>query len=309
MTMTLELRHLRHFVAVAETRSFSAAAARLYVSQQAVSRVIQQLERELGVRLLDRTTRSVELTDAGRSLLSSAKRSIATTEAAFEEVRQLGRDNPTRPLRLDLASTGLETPALILQQMRLRHPELPIHLVEDGLPRGLNALLEGRLDALLGLANDCPPDVTVEPLHHEPILLGMASTHPLAGLDVVPVARLADVDLLLPSDVAAVEWVDHVRAFCAQAGVTPRRWPVATHGSAAATAVLRDAACVTPTVAWVDPPDDLVFRPLVEPRPLLPWSLMISPTAQGRPEVDWLVQGARSIQAQAPRDSATRRIQ
>jgi hypothetical protein len=56
---------------------------------------------------------------------------------------------------------------------------------------------------------------------------------------------------------------EFVRTFCAQAGVTARRWPGATHGQAARTELLRERVCVTPTAAWTDPPPDLVFRPLV----------------------------------------------
>lgn len=99
--MSLELKHLRYFVAVADELSFSAAARRLYVSQQAISRVIQQLERALGVRLFERTTRSVRLTAAGSALYPSAERSIAAAEEAFEAARRAGRadgaDRQTAP--------------------------------------------------------------------------------------------------------------------------------------------------------------------------------------------------------------------
>jgi DNA-binding transcriptional LysR family regulator len=296
--MSLELKHLRYFVAVAQERSFSAAARRLYISQQALSRIIQQLERELGVRLLDRTTRSVELTAAGEALLASAKRSIAAVEEAIQDARRAARDARPQPLRVDVSSASLLTGARILRRLRHEHPDLPVQQVEDGVPRGLVALQEGRLDALFGLATHCPPEVPAELIHREPVLLGMAADHPLANLDAVPVAMLADVDLLLPSDDAAVEWVELVWQFCMQAGFTPRRWPGATHGSAAAAAVLREKGCVTPTVAWADPPGDLVFRPLVEPSPVLAWSMMLSPVAKGRAELDLLVRCVRAAAAE-----------
>lgn len=307
--MTLELKHLRFFVAVAETRSFTAAARMLYVSQQAVSRVIQQLERELGVPLLVRNTRSVELTTAGMTLLESAKRSIAVTEDAFEAARHVGKLASARPLKIDLSSAALMTPARILRQMRRHHPEIPLHLVEDGVPRGITALLRGRLDAVLGLATNCPPEVPTELIHTEPILVAMAASHPLAQLEAVPVAQLAEAELLLPSDSAAIEWVEHVYSFCTGAGVTPRRWPGATHGSTAAADVLRDIGCITPTVAWADPPDDIVFRPLVDPTPMLPWALMLSPIHHERDEVKKLLRVARSARytLSSPRPSAHHR--
>ncbi|HZD69174.1 MAG TPA: LysR family transcriptional regulator [Actinomycetes bacterium] len=292
--MSLELKHLRYFVAVAQELNFSAAARRLYISQQALSRIIQQLERELGVRVLERTTRSVELTAAGEALLASAPRSIATVEEALEEARRAARNDRPRPLRVDVSSASLQTPALILRRLRHEHPDLPVHLVEDGVPRGLVALQEGRLDALFGLATHCPREVPAELIRREPVLVGMTAGHPLGNLDAVPVAMLADVELLLPSDTAAPEWVELVRQLCGKAGFTPRRWRGATHGSAAAADVLREEGCVTPTVAWADPPGDLAFRPLVEPSAVLEWSMMLSPVAKGRAELDLLVRCVRA---------------
>ena len=65
--------------------------------------------------------------------------------------------------------------------------------------------------------------------------------------------------------------------FCRRAGVEPRRWPGVTHSSVSAAEVLREGACVTPTAAWIEPLDGVVFRPLVEPVPVLPWSLARRP--------------------------------
>jgi DNA-binding transcriptional LysR family regulator len=296
--MSLELRQLRSFVAVAEDLSFSAAARRLYLSQQALSRIVQQLERELGVRLLERTTRSVALTAAGEALLASARRSLAAADDAAAAARAAGRNGGRRPLRVDMSSAGLLTPARILRWLRRDHPDIPVHQVEDGVSRGLAALRAGTLDVLFGLATHCPADIPAELVHPEPVLVGMASDHPLARLPEVPVAALADVELLLPSGSAAGEWVDLVRQFCAQAGVVPRRWRGATHGSVAAAEVLRDTGCVTPTTAWADPPADLVFRPLVEPVPVLAWSMMTSPAFPGRPELETFARCVRAVTAE-----------
>jgi DNA-binding transcriptional LysR family regulator len=292
-----ELKHMRYFVAVAEELNFSAAARRLYVSQQALSRVIQQFERELGVQLFERTTRSVRLTRAGDALLESAKRSISAAEEAFETARRAESGAGGRVLRVDISSSGLETGASVLRRLRRDHPDICVHQVEQGVPRGLVALREGRLDALFGLATYCPPEIQAEVIRREPVLVGMAADHPLANLDAVPVARLADYDLLLPSDEDAAEWVEFVRLFCGQAGVRPRRWPGSTHGAAAHAEVLREAGCVVPTPAWTEPPSDLVFRPLVAPAPVLTWSIM-TVDQEGRADVDTLRRCARAVGAE-----------
>jgi DNA-binding transcriptional LysR family regulator len=126
----------------------------------------------------------------------------------------------------------------------------------------------------------------------------MAAEHPLAGMDEVPVGALDGHDLLLPSEDDAGEWVDFVRAFCRQAGVVPRRWPGVTHGSVSAADVVRQGECVVPTAAWAEPPEGIVFRPLVDPVPLFPWSLMWLTEAERRAEVATFLDAARAVAAE-----------
>jgi DNA-binding transcriptional LysR family regulator len=297
-TMGTELRHLQYFAAVAEDLNFSTAARRLYVSQQALSRTVQQLERQIGAKLLDRTTRSVTLTAAGAAMLPAARRAIAAADDAVAQARRAARGEPLRRLRIDISSWGLETGALILRRLRRDHPDLPVDQVEEGVPRGLVSLEEGRLDALLGLATHRRPHVPSDVVRHEAILVGMAKHHSFAALNEVPVANLGDVELLLPSAALAPEWIHFVERFCGQADVKPRRWPGTTHGSIAAADVLREHDCVVPTVAWAEPPDDIVFRPLVHPRPVFTWSLMTAPDAQGRPELEALRTCIRALRSE-----------
>jgi DNA-binding transcriptional LysR family regulator len=266
--MSPELRHLRSFLAVAEEGSFSSAARRLHLSQQALSRSVAQLERELGVSLFDRAARPVELTRAGEEMFAAARRSVAAADEAFDTAR-----GATAPLRVDLSSGGLETGALVVRRLRRTRPDVAIEQVEVGVRRGLELVRRRELDAVLGIIDDGEPDVHVELLRREPVLVAMAADHPLAAHDEVPVARLADVELLLPSQEAAAEWVAFVHDVCRTAGFEPRRWPEVTHGSISAAEVLRDSRCVTPTAAWIEPLDGLAFRPLVDPAPVLPWSL------------------------------------
>jgi DNA-binding transcriptional LysR family regulator len=166
--------------------------------------------------------------------------------------------------------------------------------VEEGVPRGLVALREGRLDALFGLAAGVPAAVHAEPVRHERVLLGMTVDHPLAKLEAVPVAELADVELLLPVE-AAPEWVRFVEGFCRQAGVVPRRWPGTTHGSVGAAHVVGEGQCVVTTTAWSVPPPDLAFRPLTDPSPVFTWSMMMAADRRERPEISALVECVRAL--------------
>jgi DNA-binding transcriptional LysR family regulator len=292
--VSLDLKHLRCFVAVAEELSFSAAARRMFMSQQALSRIVQQLERELGSTLLERTTRSVRLTPAGHVLLDSARRSLAAVDATFDAVRHSDGGSARPRVRVDVSSSGLQTGAEILRRIRRERPDIAVREVEEGVTRGLVALQDARLDALFGLATDIPAAVHAEPVRHERVLLGMALDHPLAELEAVPVSLLADVELLLPSE-AAPEWVRFVEGFCRQAGVVARHWPGTTHGSVGAAEVVGDGRCVVPTTAWSVPPANLVFRPLVDPSPVFTWSMMLGRDAMGRPEISALAQCVREL--------------
>jgi DNA-binding transcriptional LysR family regulator len=255
-----ELRHLRAFLAVAEEGRFTAGAARLFLSQQQLSRQVAQMERELGVRLFARTTRSVELTPAGRRMLDHARRAVSAADAAFA-----GSEDAGAALRVDISSSGLETGAMILERLRRNAPELAVHQVERGVRWGLGALRRGELDVLLGDASGAPPEIGSHLLRHEPILVGMSVDHPLAGRESLTVPELREAPLLLPSDEAAGEWNAAITGLWRQFGFAPRRHPWATHGSVAAAELLRGGEVVTPTVPWRQPPPDLVFRPLHPP--------------------------------------------
>jgi DNA-binding transcriptional LysR family regulator len=294
-SMGVELKQLRSFVAVAEELNFTAAAHRLYVSQQALSRIIHQLERDLGATLFERTTRSVRLTPAGLALLDSSRRIIAAADEAVTAVQQVAGAHASRPLRVDVSSSGLQTGAEILRRLRSERPDIAVEQVEHGVPHGLAALAEGGLDALVGIATHCPPTLHAELIRREPILAAMAADHPLAALDQVSVADLADVELLLPSEEAAPEWLELVTGYCQLAGFAPRRLPGATHGQAAVIEMLHETRSVTPTAAWSAPPADLAFRPLVEPVPVLPWSIITAPEGKRRAEADALLGVARMV--------------
>jgi DNA-binding transcriptional LysR family regulator len=292
--VTVELRQLRCFVAAADELSFSAAARKLFVSQQSLSRTIAQLERQLGVRLFERTTRAVSLTASGHALLPEARQLLAASERAIQVARRAGGD-PGPPLRVDISSGGIETGALILRRLRSDEPDIAIEQREIGVRRGIAELQAGGLDLLLGHAGGCPPDLRAELVRCEPTLVGMAGAHPLAALERVPVAALADVELLLPSDEAAGEWNEFVERFCRDAGVTPRRFRGITHGSVSAAEIVRESGCVVPTMAWTEPPAGIEFRPLIDPTPHFAWSLMWRPGDDMRREITAIRQAAKHV--------------
>lgn len=270
--MDIDLRRLRYFLALAEELHFGAAARREQITQQTLSRAIAQLERDVGRPLFLRTTRQVTLTAAGEAMVVPARRAI---DAAAEAVLAAqASEAPAPVLRVDISSGGIATGTAILRHLSAAHPEVAVHQIEVGVGRGLQLLRQGKLDVLLGLAPADLEGVEAELVRRESVLVGVVDTHPFAGRHQLTVGDLADVPLLLPSAEAAGEWSDFVTAFCRDAGFEPTAWQHITHGSAAAAEAVRTGRCVVPTMAWTDPPPDLVFVPLVGPVPVFPWSMM-----------------------------------
>jgi DNA-binding transcriptional LysR family regulator len=167
----MELRHLTVFVAVAEEASFTRAADRLHMVQSAVSASVRGLERELGAALFDRTTRRVELTDAGDALLPEARQVLAAVTVAREAVDQVS-GGLRGTLRLGTmqgqAMRPISVPRLVAG-FRAEHPGVEVHVSHTG---GSVAMAEqvrtGRLDlAFVSLPDRRPSGLTLTPISSE----------------------------------------------------------------------------------------------------------------------------------------------
>ncbi|MBT2448677.1 transcriptional regulator CynR [Streptomyces sp. ISL-43] len=198
--MAPELRHLRYLLAVAEHASFTRAAEELHISQPTLSQQIKQLERTVGVQLLDRTGRSVRLTDAGAVYARHARRALRDLAAAERAVLDV-HDLSTGTLRL--AMTPTFTAYLIgplTELLYARHPGISLDVKELTQDQIENALLADALD--LGIAFSGPhlPGITGIELFTETLGLVVGTPHPQAGrTGPLPLAELADHPLALLS--------------------------------------------------------------------------------------------------------------
>ncbi len=186
----LEVRQLRYFVAVAEERHFGRAAGRLGMAQPPLSRAIRDLERQLGVALLERTTRQVRLTAAGEVLLRDARTALEAITAAARRARQAGRPLPRLRVALKADVDGGLLPQ-ILDAYCADDAALPPELVLGALGEQPQALRDGRADVGLLL---CPFDgrgLDSEPLLTEPVLVALAAADPLAARTQLCLADLA----------------------------------------------------------------------------------------------------------------------
>lgn len=192
----MELRQLRYFVAVAEERHFGRAAKRLRLSQPPLSAQIKGLEEELGVKLFQRSTRQVALTDAGRTFLERAEGILEAVEEAKEAAK--GADEGVRG-RLEIgfissATLGLLPPAIRL--FRERFGGVEIELRELTSAQQIDALYAGEIRVGLVRLPLRAPGIRFEPLQEESFLVALPSGHPLEALESVPLEAMVDQPLI-----------------------------------------------------------------------------------------------------------------
>ncbi|WP_200303723.1 LysR family transcriptional regulator [Streptomyces adelaidensis] len=263
-----ETRLLRAFLAVAEELHFTRAAARLYVAQQALSRDVRRLERELGAELFVRTTRQVVLTADGERLVPYARRVLEAREELVAAFRQ------ARPLLVDLNSPGLATGLRVLERARELAPELELMArYESGLTHAAAEILAGRLDVSFGRFAGLDPAVRArleqQPVRYEPMTVILPENHRLAALDAVPLAELAGESVYAGAgNPRTPEWTDLAALLFEGRGIEVAPPAPLAVGEAEFQRIM--AKTRSPVLAVVDfpPMPGTVSRPLVDPVPL-----------------------------------------
>ena len=190
----MDIHRFRHIIVVAEEDNFARAAARLGMAQPPLSQSIQRSERDLGVRLFNRTRRGVNLTAAGQALLPEARAAVAAAARAAE----LARAAVSRhPVRIGVASPCLWGPLPDL--LRLGHKAgIDIEVIEASTNEQLRALAHGRLDlGFLSPPFDAPARLRVIDVSTEPLIAAVPKNL-VAGRDAVPLSLLADRLILFP---------------------------------------------------------------------------------------------------------------
>ena len=217
------LARLSCFIAVAEELHFGRAAERLHMTQPPLSRQIQQLETELGVQLIDRTTRSVTLTPAGVAFLPDARRIVALAESAALTVRRVpAGDLGTVVVGFTAASAHAVLPRL-LEQTRNTLPDVKLELREMVSSVQIEALMSGEID--LGMARPPlkRPGIVSRPLLHEQLVAALPAGHPLTGqARQLTLNDLDGQDFVMYSPVQARYFNELLISTFTIAGATPR---------------------------------------------------------------------------------------
>ncbi|WP_190131067.1 LysR family transcriptional regulator [Streptomyces mashuensis] len=292
--MTIGLRHLRAFLAIAEAGNVTRAAAGLHLSQPALSRTLRQLEDRLGTRLVDRSTHHLELTAEGRAFRDKALAAVAAVDAALDPAGLR-----SRPLRLGHTWAALgDRTVTLLRRWDETHPRTPLHLLRIDDPTA--GLTQGRVDAALLRGTVAVDGLHTELLLSEERVAVLPADSPLAGLPRVTLADLAAYPVALNT---------------VSGTTTLGLWPVAARPAAtievtntdewlmtiAAGRAIGVSTSATPS-SHMHP--SLVHRPLVDAPPVpvfLTWR-----RGPGHPAVPDLLALAREVLAGDGRDSVSR---
>ena len=270
----MELRHLRYFVAVAEEGSLTVAAERrLHTAQPSLSRQIRDLEHEVGVALMTRSARGIELTAAGRAFLEHARLALAQAEAAIEAAQRAAR--PTkRSLALGFL-TGEEMDWLP-RAMNILKDELPnidVTISSDSSPRLADALMRGKLDAAFLRPEPNMPDLEYRVVTKEPLVVVMPSDHRFAARQAVAVEELASEIFIGMSKTAPTLQVI-IDEYLKRAGLDLRaEHEVDNLGMAMSLVASTRGVALMPAYA----------------RNFLPWSVISRPLAGEAPTIDLVI--------------------
>jgi len=273
----VDLDAVRTFVAVADTGRFREAALALSVTQQAVSKRVAALEKDLEVRLFTRTARGASLTVDGHVFLPHARDLLRAEERAADSVRP-GR----RALRVDVIGRRL-APADLVRDFHRAHPGTALDVVTlFDADAALTAVRSGTIDAsfraLTLPAHQLPDGIEAARVHDEPIELLTGPAHPLAAARTLTPAQLAGHRIWMPGNVAGTEWAAFYDDLAAAFGFT-----IEVTGPDFGTEPLLDTIADSPLLGtfvgaqtrFVWPADhDLRRIPLHDPTPVYPHSLV-----------------------------------
>jgi DNA-binding transcriptional LysR family regulator len=261
-----ELRHLRYFVAVAEELNFSRAARRLRMAQPPLSVAIRQLEQELGAALFLRSSREVTLTEAGRSFLDGARRTLAEAERAVSDARRAAAGE-LGSLRLAFSwSARFETLPALGRAVKTELPDLALLTEEMWNSRMPSALRSGSHDVAVALSPEIAGELSYEPIRHEAVVALLSTQHALAGEQAIPLRALAEEDFVLFPRELAPRLHDTLVGLCRRAGFEPKVRSESFH-SGWELGVLAELpiVAIVPASVGRDLPEDVTAVELSEP--------------------------------------------
>lgn len=215
----MELRHLRYFITVAEELNFSKAALRLYTAQPSLSQQIKDLEDDVGVRLLNRTKRKVELTEEGAVFLEQARLTLAQADKAVAMARQVSQAKQ-QLLRIGFVPVAeMKIFPYVLPNLRVQNPDLKIDLLSLNNVDQIRGIKKGELDISFTCDNFQSDEIESKFVLREPLIFILPKEHPLAKYERIPVQALDGIDFIIPSDEQSKMLHDAILNFAKDHGI------------------------------------------------------------------------------------------
>lgn len=261
----IEIKHLQVFTAVAETRNFSHAARACGLSQSTVSLIIQRLEADLGVRLIDRTTRKVTLSRLGEEFLPGAQRIVADFTRQLSDMRAWQEIERGQVNIACVPSVAIRLIPKTIRAFRAKHPKISIRIFEEPRDRCLELARKGDVD--LAIANE-PPDLSdldAVPLLMDRFALVLRRDHPFAQRESIAWTEARDAGLVM---MAARTGIRLELEHGLPPGILENKVSYEAVNPSTLLSMVREGIGLAPlpSLAWPDPSDpDLTFRPLRNP--------------------------------------------
>jgi DNA-binding transcriptional LysR family regulator len=219
-----ELRHLRYFVALVDERNFERAAAKLGIAQPGLSQQIIALEAIVGLPLLDRSRRSVNLTPTGQILYEEAVKIIAQSDATLAQIRRVGRGETGRIKIGYVASaaySGILTEAL--GSFRRSSPDVELQLFEIEMRQQLQKINDGELDfGYIRPPAPIPSELSTTTVLREPLVAALPAGHPLGSKAALKLIDLVDDTFIVPRQPPDVGFHANTIEACGEAGFRPK---------------------------------------------------------------------------------------
>ena len=195
----MELRHLRYFITVAEELNFSKAALKLFTAQPSLSQQIKDLEEDVGVKLLHRTKRKVELTEEGAVFLEQARLTLAQADKAVAMARQVSQAKQ-QMLRIGFVPVAeMKIFPYVLPNLRVQNSDLKIELLSMNNSDQSKAIKKGELDITFTRQSLQSDEIESQFVLREPLIFILPKDHPLAKYERIPVKALNGIDFIIPS--------------------------------------------------------------------------------------------------------------
>ena len=217
----MELRRLRYFVAVAEELHFGRAAQRLDMAQPPLSRQIAQLERDLGVKLFDRSRAQIRLTPAGDVLLERTRQILDQLESTFREVTRIGQGSAGRLRIAFVGSASHGVLPTIIKSYRSHYPDVDLALSAMNNADLERALVQREIDIAVARPSLRGEDFRSTELHREPLVLAMPDNSKLNALPSIALADLAHETFVLYPRRPRPSFADHILSVLDAEGIAP----------------------------------------------------------------------------------------